>query len=150
VKYFEDFAVGEEMPLGSHVMTEEAILAFARRYDPQPFHVDAEAARRSIYGGLIASGWHTCAVMMRLSVEAHRRIAAAGLGSPGMDSCRWLKPVRAGDTLTGTSVVLETWPSRSRPMGFVRRRVELRNQRGEAVLAVVGVSMYRRRETPAG
>jgi acyl dehydratase len=145
VKYWEDFKVGETADLGSCSPTEEQIMAFGRKYDPQPFHVDPEAARRSIFGGLIASGWHTCALMMRLSVEAAQREQAAATGSPGIDSCRWLKPVRPGDVLTGATEILETWPSRTRPIGFVRRRVEMVNQRGEAVLAIVGISMYRRR-----
>lgn len=145
MKYWEDFKVGETADLGSCSPTEEQIMAFARKYDPQPFHVDPEAARRSIFGGLIASGWHTCALMMRLSVEAAQREQAAATGSPGIDSCRWLKPVRPGDVLTGATEILETWPSRTKPIGFVRRRVEMVNQRGEAVLAIVGISMYQRR-----
>jgi len=150
MRYFEDLAVGEVDALGPHTFTETEIVAFATRYDPQPFHVDSVAARSTIFGGLIASGWHTCAVMMRLSVEAAGRAGAAITGSPGIDSCRWLKPVRPGDTLSGRSEVLETWPSRSRPFGFVRRRVEMRNQRDELVLSVVGVTMYRLREEAAG
>ena len=149
MKHFEDFRIGEVDAMGSHTMTEAEILAFARKYDPQPFHTDPEAARRSIYGGLIASGWHTCAVMMRLTVQTHRRMEAAAVGSPGVESCRWLKPVRAGDTLTGTTEVLAAWPSRTRPFGFVRRRMDLANQRGEAVATLVGISMYQRRETSA-
>jgi acyl dehydratase len=145
VKHWEDFKVGETAELGSCSVTEEEILAFARKYDPQPFHTDREAAARSIYGGLIASGWHTCGLMMRLSVEGARREEAASTGSPGLDSCRWIKPVRAGDVLSGRTEVLESWPSRSKPIGFVRRRTELINQRGEVVLAVVGITMYRRR-----
>jgi acyl dehydratase len=145
VKYWEDFEVGETSEMGSHRITEAEILAFARKYDPQPFHTDEAAARASIYGGLIASGWHTCAVMMRLSVEANQRERAAATGSPGLDSCRWLKPVRPDDVLTGRTEVLETWPSRTKPIGFVRRRIELRNQRGEIAVAIVGITMYRRR-----
>ena len=148
MKYWEDFEVGEVSELGSCAITEAEVLAFARRYDPQPFHTDPEAARRSIFGGLIASGWHTCALLMRLSVDAARRDGAAATGSPGLDTCRWLKPVRPGDTLTGRTEVLETWPSRSKPIGFIRRRNELINQRGEVVVAVVGITMYERR--PAG
>jgi acyl dehydratase len=139
VKYWEDFALGEITELGSHRITEAEILAFARKYDPQPFHTDEAAARASLYGGLIASGWHTCGLMMR------RREQAAATGSPGLDSCRWLKPVRPDDVLSGRSEVLETWPSRTKPLGFVRRRVEMRNQHGEVVVAVVGITMYRRR-----
>lgn len=150
MKYFEDVAVGDTDTLGTHTITTEEILTFATRYDPQPFHTDPEAAGRSIFGGLIASGWHTCAIMMRLSVETARRNRAVTTGSPGVDSCRWLKPVRPGDTLAGRTEVLETWPSRSKPIGFVRSRVEMLNQRGEIVLSLVGISMYRRRqEEPA-
>ena len=145
MKYFEDVRVGDTESLGAYTVTEEEILAFARRYDPQPFHIDAEAARESIFGGLIASGWHTCAIMMRLTAETARRNQAATTGSPGVDSCRWLKPVRPGDTLAGRTEVLETWPSRSKPHGFVRNRTEMLNQRGETVLSLVGISMYQRR-----
>ncbi len=150
MRYFEDVRLGETDVVGSHTMTEAEILAFARKYDPQPFHTDPEAARASLFGGLIASGWHTCAIMMRLSVEAMRREAAASAGSPGVDSCRWLKPVRPGDTLTLRREVLETWPSRSRPIGFVKSRVEMVNQRGETALSLVGITMlHRRPEAPA-
>ena len=149
MKYWEDFKVGEVIELGSCAITEAEVLAFARKYDPQPFHVDPEAARRSIFGGLIASGWHTCALLMRLSVDAARRDGAAATGSPGLDSCRWLKPVRPGDVLTGRTEVLETWPSRSKPIGFTRRRNELINQHGEVVVAVVGITMYERRPAAA-
>ena len=145
MKYWEDFTVGETAGLGSHAITQDEILAFARKYDPQPFHTDPEAARRSIFGGLIASGWHTCTIMMRLSVEANRREKAVATGSPGLDSCRWLKPVRPGDVLTGRAAVLATWPSRTRPIGFVRRRIEMLNQRGEVAVEVVGITMYQRR-----
>jgi len=145
MKYFEDVQVGETEVLGSHTISEAEIVAFARKYDPQPFHTDPEAAAATIFGGLIASGWHTCAIMMRLSVEAARRVRAQTTGSPGVDSCRWPQPVRPGDTLTARSEVLETWPSRSRPIGFVRNRVEMVNQRGEVVLSLVGISMFRRR-----
>ena len=149
MKYFEDVRLGESDTLGSHTITEAEIVAFARKYDPQPFHTDPEAAKGTIFGGLIASGWHTCAIMMRLTAETIRRHQAVTTGSPGVDSCRWLKPVRPGDTLTGRSQVLDAWPSRSKPIGFVRSRVELLNQRGEIVLSLVGLSMYRRREDAA-
>ena len=145
MKLFEDFRVGETDVLGSHTVSEAEIVAFARKYDPQPFHTDPEAARATIFGGLIASGWHTCAIMMRLSVEAMQREQAVGTGSPGVDSCRWLKPVRPGDTLTLRREILETWPSRFKPHGFVRSRAEMLNQHGEIVLSLVGVGMFRRR-----
>src|SRR5437867_2941032 len=112
-KYLEDFEVGETLELGSCRVTREEILEFARRYDPQPFHVDEAAARQSIYGGLIASGWHTTAMLMRLLVD--RMAGVKTMGSPGTDEIRWLKPVRPGDTLTARAVVLDVVPSRSKP-----------------------------------
>ena len=144
-RYFEDYVPGAVYVYGSITMTEEDILRFAREFDPQGIHIDPQAALQGPYQGLIASGWHTCALMMRLSVEANRREQAAATGSPGLDSCRWLKPVRPDDVLTGRTEVLETWPSRSKPIGFVRRRVEMRNQHGEVVVAIVGITMYHRR-----
>jgi acyl dehydratase len=145
VKYFEDVRVGDATVLGSCTVTEAEIVAFARQYDPQPFHTDPEAATASFFGALIASGWHTCAIMMRLSVEAMHREGLAGVGSPGIDSCRWLKPVRPGDTITATREIVETRPSRTKPMGLVRSRSEMVNQVGETVLTMVGVSMIARR-----
>jgi len=145
VKYFEDVRVGDTAALGSRTVTEEEILRFGRAYDPQPFHTDPDAAAGSLFGGLIASGWHTCAITMRLSVEAMQRDGLAGMGSPGIDSCRWLKPVRPGDTLTLTREIVETWPSRTKPFGFVRSRSQMTNQAGEAVLTIVGVTMIARR-----
>ena len=145
MRYWEDYEPGQQTDLGSHTLTEAEILAFARKYDPQPFHIDEAVARASIYGGLVASGWHTCALMMRLSVEANRREQAAATGSPGLDSCRWLEPVRPDDVLSARTEVLETWPSRSKPIGFVRRRIEMRNQHGRVVVAIVGITMYHRR-----
>jgi len=147
--YWEDFEPGQRFEMGEHTFTEEEIIAFARQFDPQPFHVDPRAAKESFFGGLIASGWHTCAIMMRISVEAMQRERAAGAGSPGIDSCRWLKPVRPGDTLTLKREILEAWPSRTKPIGFVRSRSEMVNQKGETVLAIVGITMLRRRPDTA-
>ena len=149
MKYWEDIKVGDTASLGTYTVTEEEILAFAKKYDPQPFHLDREAAKRSIFGGLIASGWHSCAILMRMSVEHMRREQLAGVGSPGIDSCRWLKPVRPGDTLTLTREILETWPSRTKPFGFVRSKSQMTNQAGEAVVAIVGVTMVARRPESA-
>ena len=150
MRYFEDVSVGETDVLGPHTVTEAEIVAFANKYDPQPFHVDPEAARATIFGGLIASGWHICAILMRLSAEAAKRSGAVTTGSPGVDSCRWLELVRPGDTLTGRAEVIETRPSRSKPIGFVKSRVEMLNQRGEIVLSLVGVVMYGRWEENVG
>ncbi|MFJ4290078.1 MaoC family dehydratase [Cupriavidus sp. NPDC089707] len=143
--YFEDFEVGSRRELGSYVVTEEELLAFARQYDPQPFHVDKEAAARSIYGGLISSGWMTCSIMMRLLVLSTTG-KSASMGSPGVDEIRWIKPVYAGDTLTVVLNVLDTRPSQSKPdRGIVHTQWEATNQRGELVCTVKGMGMYGRR-----
>ncbi|RDK09541.1 MaoC family dehydratase [Cupriavidus lacunae] len=143
--YFEDFAVGSRRELGSYLVTEEEILAFARQYDPQPFHIDKEAAAKSIYGGLISSGWMTCSIMMRLLVLSTTG-KSASMGSPGVDEIRWLKPVHAGDTLSVVLNVLDTRPSQSKPdRGVVHTQWEATNQRGELVCTVKGMGMYGRR-----
>jgi acyl dehydratase len=137
VRYFEDFEAGQVFELGSRTLERDEMLEFARRYDPQPFHVDEEAARRTPYGGLIASGWLTLAIMARLGVDGLMS-DSAGLGGPGIDEVRWLKPVHAGDTLSGSATVLETKPSTSDPgRGTVRFRIELVRDGGEPVLRLV-------------
>jgi acyl dehydratase len=143
--YFEDLEIGKAIEVGSRTVTEEEIVAFATEYDPQPFHVDADAAGKSIYGGLIASGWHTCSMMMRIMVDGFLA-EAASLGSPGVDEIRWLKPVRGGDTLTVTSTATEAHASTSKPdRGVVHTVWEGRNQRGELVATVKGKGMFLRR-----
>jgi acyl dehydratase len=145
VIYWEDFKLGERIEMGRYTFGEAEIVDFARQFDPQPFHVDAEAARKSFFGGLIASGWHTCSVGMRLTVESHLGNAAS-LGSPGLDNIRWLKPVRAGDTVAYSRVVLETRASESRPgVGLVKSRWEAVNQAGEMVMTMEGWGMFGRR-----
>lgn len=145
--YFEDFAVGSKRDLGSHLVTEEEILTFARQYDPQPFHIDKEAAQKSIYKNLISSGWMTCSIMMRLLVD-NMTSKAASMGSPGVDEIRWLKPVYAGDTLSVSLVVLDARASSSKPdRGVVHTQWEATNQRGELVCTVKGMGMYGRRPT---
>lgn len=143
--YFEDYVVGSEHRLGSYTVTEEEILAFARQYDPQPFHIDKAAAAQSIYGGLISSGWMTCGIIMRLLVQwiGDR---STSMGSPGVDEVRWLKPVYAGDTLTATLRILDARASSSKPdRGVVHTQWEAVNQRGELVCTVKGMGMYARR-----
>jgi acyl dehydratase len=131
-RFFEDFAPGATYDLGSHTVTEAEIVTFAREWDPQSFHVDAEAAAASHFGGLIASGWHTCALWMRLYVTSLLG-DAAGLGSPGVEELRWLMPVRPGDTLSARLTVLEATPSERRPdRGTIRSRGEMLN--GDAVV----------------
>lgn len=147
--YLEDFKAGDIADLpGTHTFTREDIVGFARQYDPQAFHTDEDAARRTIYGGLIASGWQTVGVTFRLAVDGliHR---VASMGSPGVDEIRWLKPVRPGDTVRVRAEVLEVRPSQSKPdRGLVRVRYETRNQRDEVVLTMIGMGMFGRR--PAG
>jgi acyl dehydratase len=146
--YWEDFTPGDVVEIGRHTFTEAEIIAFATQFDPQPFHTDPEAARSTFYGGLIASGWHTCAVGMRLMVQSYIGRAASA-GSPGVENIRWLGPVRPGDTITYRRIILEARPSGSRPgIGLVRSRSEAVNQHGNTVMTMDGWGMFRRR--PAG
>lgn len=145
MRYFEDFTPGDIIELGTHTITKERIIAFAKEFDPQPFHVDEAAARRTVYGGLLASGWHTASVTMRLLYDGLLRETASH-GSPGIDELRWLKPVRPGDTLSARMTILERIPSRSKPdRGLVRSLTELRNQHGEVVMTLKGLSLLGRR-----
>ncbi len=148
MRYLEDFKVGETIELGSTVVDKDELIAFGKRFDPQPFHVDEEAAKRTHFGGLITSGWHTAAMLMRLIVDT---VAAnsVSLGSPGMDEIRWLRPVRPGDTLTGVGKILEVVPSRSKAdRGHVRTLYEVTNQKGEKVMTVIGRGIFGRRPAP--
>lgn len=145
--YFEDFEPGQVFELGDVVMTEDEIIEFATRYDPQPFHIDPEAAKDTVFGGLIASGWHTCSLFMRLLVEGLIS-GSASQGSPGMDEVRWLAPVRPGDRLTARATVEEVTPSSKNPArGTVVLRNEMTNQDGVIVMRMRGVGMYGRRPT---
>jgi acyl dehydratase len=145
VLYFEDFPPGDVRESLPWAVTREQIVAFAQQFDPQPFHTDDEAARRSIYGGLLASGWHTTAIVMRLLWETFLKDAAS-LGSPGVDEVRWLKPVRPGDTLRARFTVTGTRPSTRRPdRGIVHSLSEVFNQRGDLVMTMRGMGMYARR-----
>ncbi len=148
VRYFEDFLELVDKPpvdLGSHAFTSEEIVEFARAYDPQLMHTDVERARGSTYGGLIASGWHTASIYMRLLVDAVIG-GSESLGSPGIDNLRWLKPVRPGDTLQGRFTVVEARPSRSRPdWGVVRSKGEMLNQHAEVVMQLEAVNFFVRR-----
>lgn len=145
-RYLEDFRPGEVIDLGTTApVSRDEILEFARRYDPQPFHVDEEAARRSIYGGLIASGWHTASMVMRVLVDGLVQ-GTVTMGSPGIDEIRWLKPVRPGDTLSVRAHILDVVPSRSKAdRGHIRSRYEVSNQRGEVVMTMIGLGIYGRK-----
>jgi acyl dehydratase len=143
--HFEDIQPGQVYELGTRTVTEDELIAFARDFDPQPFHVDLEAAKESVFGGLIASGWHTGALWMRMYVDT--MLGSAARGSPGIEELRWLAPVRPGDTLTGRLTVLEATPSATKPdRGTIRIRGEMVNQDGVTVMAMTSRGHFGRRE----
>lgn len=144
-RYFEDYVPGTVHVFGSLTVTEEEILDFARRFDTQSFHTDPEAAQEGPFQGLIASGWHTAAVMMRLYAD-HYLSKVASLGSPGVDAVRWLRPVRPGDTLTVRATVASARVSRTKPdRGLVHTDLEVLNQHGESVLTMTAMNLLLRR-----
>jgi acyl dehydratase len=141
--YYEDLAATPVADVGTRSITSEEIIRFAREYDPQPFHVDPEAAKHSLYGGLIASGWMTCAVVMRMMCDSYL-LESASLGSPGIDNVKWLKPVRPGDTITVVRKTLEARKSASKPdLGIIRSLWEVTNQDGDTVMTMEGLGMFR-------
>ena len=145
MKYLEDFQVGQVFEFGAYKVTQEEIIEFATKYDPQYFHVDAEAAKDSIFGGLIASGWHTCSIFMRLLVD-HFLNEPGNLGSPGVDQVRWHVPVRPGDTLSVRLTIVDITPSRSKPeRGALSYQQEVFNQDGVLVMSMHGIGMHLRR-----
>ena len=147
--YFEDFEAGSVAEYGPKLVTREEIIAYASEFDPQPMHLDEEAARASMLGGLAASGWHTCAIAMRMMCDWFV-LDSASMGAPGVDEVKWLKPVRPGDTLTLRRTVGETRVSKSRPdMGFVRFNYEMLNQTGETVMTLTTPAMLGRRNAGA-
>jgi acyl dehydratase len=149
-RYFEDYVPGSTSEHGPIRVDETEVVDFGRRFDPQPFHVDADAAAAGPFGGLITSGWHTCALMMRLLAEEYLS-PASSLGSPGIDELRWSLPVRPSDELTLRATVEDAQPSRSKPdRGIVKTRVELRNQAGHVVLHLLAINFIRRRPDSAG
>ena len=148
-RYFEDFAVGERFATRGVTLTESMIIDFALAYDPQPFHMNVEAARESLYGGLIASGFQTLALGFRMVLETGI-FRVASMGSPGFDELRWLKPVRPGDTLHTEIEVREKTPSRSKPdRGILRIAYRIKNQKEEEVLSFLSMHLLRRRAPAA-
>ena len=144
-RYYDDFADGERIVTPGVTLTESQIIDFALRYDPQPFHIDVEAAKASNYGGLIASGFQTLAIGFRMALETGA-FRACGMGSPGFDELRWLKPVRPGDTLHSELEVVEKTPSRSKPdRGMLRIKYRIVNQRGEDVITFTSMHLVRRK-----
>ncbi|HET7876976.1 MAG TPA: MaoC family dehydratase [Methylomirabilota bacterium] len=148
--YFEDVTVGEVMRFGRYEVTRDEIIEYARQFDPQPFHLDEEAARQSLFGGLIASGWHTGAMFIRMICDyMGSRVATSG--ALGFDDLKWLQPVRPGDVLSVESRVTEKIESRSRPdRGTVKILSRVLNQRGEEVMSLVSLVLYLRRPAATG
>ena len=145
MRYFEEVTLGETIETARRTLRADEIIAFASQFDPQPFHTDPEAAKGTFFGGLVASGWHTAAVMMRLQVDAFQA-NMAGLGSPGFDDLRWLKPVRPGDSIRVRLTCVEKTPSRSRAdIGSCRFKTEVLNQHDEVVMTVTQIGIYQRR-----
>ncbi|MFZ6712394.1 MaoC family dehydratase [Undibacterium sp. TC9W] len=143
--YFEDFVPGTVIELGQRVVTEEEIITFARQFDPQSFHVDKEAASHSIFGGVIASGWHTCGMIMRMVVDGFLANSSS-MGSPGVDEIRWILPVRPGDTLTVTAETTGSKLSTSKPdRGVINTLWKAHNQEGKLVCTIAGMGMFGRR-----
>ena len=145
-KYFEDYEVDRVYKLGSVQVELAEVIEFATRYDPQYFHIDENRAKESIYGGVIASGWHTASMMMRVFADNFLSDVSS-MGSPGLDELRWYHPVRPGDTLLVSAIVLETRISKSKPdRGVMRTRTEVHNQDNELVLSSTAVNFMRRRQ----
>ena len=145
MRYFEDFQIGDVSDVGSVTVSEEEIIEFASRFDPQPFHIDPEAAKASPYDGLIASGWHTTALFMGMFVRAVL-LESASLGSPGVEEIRWTAPVRPGDTLTGRTTITDVQPLSTNPgRGTVFTMNEVFNQDGERVMTLKARGFFARR-----
>lgn len=145
VRYWEDYEIGAVFDIGSKTMTKAEMIDFAAKFDPQPFHLDEEEGKKSIFKGLAASGWHTCSEVMRLLVDNYV-CRETSLGSPGLDEIRWLKPVLAGDTIRAQIRILDKKPSRSRPdMGSIFNQYEVFNQKDELVMTMKGIGLFRRR-----
>jgi acyl dehydratase len=143
--YWEDFNKGNVAEYGPRLVTREEIVAFAAEFDPQPFHLDEDAARASMFGGLAASGWHSCSLLMRIIADGFV-VNSSSMGSPGVEEVKWLAPVRPGDRLTVRATVLETRASRTRPeMGLVNFLFEMFNQAGVRVMILTTTSMFGRR-----
>ena len=144
--WLDDLEVGQETYFGSTEVTREEVIDFARRYDPQPFHLSDEAAAKTHFGRLAASGWHTCAMAMAMIARHVNQTEQAGLGSPGVDNLRWLKPVYPGDTLHVSSTVVDVRPSRSKPdIGSFRSDTIVTNQDDVPVLTFTSIVLMRRR-----
>lgn len=147
--HFEDFKAGETVKFGPRLVTREEIIAFASQYDPQPMHLDEAAGQKSMLGGLGASGWHSCAIMMRMICDGFM-LNSASMGAAGVEEVKWLRPVRPSDNLTLHRTILDKRSSRSRPdMGIVRIQYEMFNAHGECVMTMLAVALFARRQPGA-
>jgi acyl dehydratase len=148
-RYFEDFTPGLIIETGPRLVTREEIVAFAAEFDPQPMHLDEEAARASLLGGLAASGWHTCCLLMRMACDSFV-LDSSSMGAPGVDEMKWLKPLRPGTNITLRTTVLDTRPSNSRPeMGFVKIRMDILDDDREPIMTLTNSMMMGRRAAGA-
>jgi acyl dehydratase len=148
--YFEDYEVGTRQSFGRYEVTREEVIEFAQKYDPQPFHLDDEAAAKTHFGRLAASGWHTCSMAMAMMVENMKNQRTAGFGSPGLDELKWTKPVHPGDVLRVETEVIEKRRSASRPeMGLTKNRIQVYNQNDELVMQSVNVVLLAVRDPSA-
>lgn len=145
--FFEDLELGKSDRFGAYEVTRDEVVDFAKKYDPQPFHIDEEMAKQSVFGGLCASGWHTCAMTMRILVDHMTDQGLASMGSPGVDGIKWKKPVFPGDTLSVSGEVLEKRESESRPnLGLIKSNYRVFNQKDELVMEVVTNAMILKRD----
>lgn len=143
--YYEDLEIGQKIKLGSISISKNEIISFAEKFDPQPFHTNEIKAKESIFGGLCASGWHTCSLFMRILYDGFL-INSAALGSPGMDAIRWLKPLRPGETITGIGEVIKKTPSKSRPeIGSLIINYEVFNKNNELIMTLIGISIFKKK-----
>ncbi|WP_417458152.1 MaoC family dehydratase [Kordiimonas sp.] len=144
--FYEDLVVGQKEAFGAYEVTKEEVIDFASKYDPQPFHLDEDFAKQSVFGALCASGWHTSAMMMRMMVDHMMETGFAGLGSPGIDGIEWKKPVFPGDVLSLESEVTDKRESQSRPnLGLAKSTYHVKNQKGEVVMIMRGNVMVAKR-----
>ena len=144
-RYFEDYVVGSVHEFGAITVTEEEVIDFAKRFDPETFHIDPQGAKKTRFGGIIASGWHTCALVMRLFVDNYLS-KVSSIASPGVDELCWIRPVRPGDELSIRVTALEGRPSRSKPgYGILTTFIEANNQRGEVMMTMKNISIMLRR-----
>ena len=143
--YFEDLEIGQKIKLGSINVSKKEIISFAKKFDPQPFHMNETKAKESIFGGLCASGWHTCSLFMRILYDGFL-INSAALGSPGMDEIRWLRPLRPGETITGIGEVIKKTPSKSKPkIGSLIINYKVFNKNNELIMTLIGISIFKKK-----